>query len=176
MDLKTLNKKTDAKVCVVGIGLNANMLYYILTSSTEHEILMADPRYDLPHAGKYINGVTSFKFRKPTYDLIKELPLYSYQQRTSYVCTTTDIGDGTYIGPSAVIDYKTVLGKSCWVSRGATIGHDCKVGDNVFIGPGVTICGSVEIGDNCYIGAGAVIYDKISIDEQVIIRGGDVVK
>ena len=158
---------------IIGTGKNANMLLYEL--SKEHTPVLIDPKHKFPNAEKYINGVTSFTYWTDTYELLTDIPLYTYKQKSS-VTSNAVFEEGTYVGPNVVVDHQTVVGRSCWISRGSTIGHDCKIGNNVFVGPDVTICGSVVIGDGSFIGAKSLIYDNTQLPAKTVLRGASVWK
>lgn len=64
---------------------------------------------------------------------------------------------GTYIHPTAVVDFVATIGKRTRVGAGCTISRNVKIGDNCTLYPRVTIYPNVEIGNNVIIHAGAVI-------------------
>jgi UDP-3-O-[3-hydroxymyristoyl] glucosamine N-acyltransferase len=64
------------------------------------------------------------------------------------------IGDGTEVGPNAVIQEKVQIGKNCHVGANVSIRERCTLGDRVAIQPGVVIGSDgygYEFSDGCHV-------------------------
>lgn len=86
-----------------------------------------------------------------------------------------NIGNGSIIGPNAVLAPMSEVGRNVLVNYGATIGHHTVVGDFSCIGPNVAIGGKCTIKNGAYIGSGACIREKITIGTNAIVGMGAVV-
>jgi len=111
-----------------------------------------------------------------------------------------DIGDGTYIHPSADVFGDVKLGSHCWVGPGARIRGDygrIRIGDNTAVEENVviharpdeqtTIGAWVTLGHGCIvhnatihdwavIGMGAIVSDWSDIGEWAVVGEGTVVR
>jgi len=111
-----------------------------------------------------------------------------------------DIGDGTYIHPSADVFGDIKLGSHCWVGPGARIRGDygrIRIGDNTAVEDNVviharpdeqtTIGAWVTLGHGCIvhnatihdwavIGMGAIVSDWSDIGEWAVVGEGTVVR
>ncbi|MBN1178687.1 MAG: gamma carbonic anhydrase family protein [Anaerolineae bacterium] len=111
------------------------------------------------------------------------------------------IGEGTYVHPSADVFGDVTVGKGCWIGPGArirgdygtiVIGDYCSVEDNCVIharpgeqatignwvtfGHGAVIHNVTAIGDYAVIGMGAVVSDWATLGEWAVVGEGAVVR
>lgn len=86
-----------------------------------------------------------------------------------------EIGEGTYVGPGAVINRHTRIGRHVGINIGVTVSHDTTIGDFSTLSPGCHLAGQVRVGPGVFVGIGAVISDKLSVGEGAIIGAGAVV-
>jgi sugar O-acyltransferase (sialic acid O-acetyltransferase NeuD family) len=91
--------------------------------------------------------------------------------------TATDIviGDGTYVGPGALINRHVRIGRHVSINIGATVSHDTTIGDFSTLSPGCHLAGQVRVGPGVLVGIGAVVSDGLSVGEGAIIGAGAVV-
>jgi len=94
---------------------------------------------------------------------------------TSVVSASARIGDGSLVGPQAVIGSHVSCGRFFIANRVASAGHDCVFGDFCTIGPASAICGACILEDGVYVGAGAVLLPKTRIGRNAVIAAGAVV-
>lgn len=90
----------------------------------------------------------------------------------SHVSPSSKVGEGTFIGATAVIQGRSALGTHCIINTGAIVEHDCKVGRNVHLAPRSVLGGGVTIGDDTLIGLGASVRPGIRIGSGCIIGVG----
>jgi len=93
--------------------------------------------------------------------------------------TTTDIGEGLFIGHygAIVINEKAKIGKNCNISHGVTIGQAYRgklsgtptIGNHVWIGTGSVIVGKVVIGSNVLIAPNSFV--NIDVPDNSLVLG-----
>jgi len=122
------------------------------------------------------------------------MALYRFEDRVP------QIGEGTYIHPSAEVIGKVIIGKRCWIGPGAKIrgdygeivigdetsiedncvvharpGERCRIGSRVTVGHG-SVIHNATIKDYAVIGMGAVVSDWALVGEWAVVGEGAVVK
>lgn len=108
------------------------------------------------------------------------------------VVRDAEVGEGTVIGPCALVDAARV-GRDCRIGHGAAIHPGVWIGDRVFIGPGVIFCNDywpevgktgfsldsigvvIRVEDDANIGAGAIILPGVVIGKGAMVAAGAVV-
>jgi acetyltransferase-like isoleucine patch superfamily enzyme len=84
------------------------------------------------------------------------------------------VGDGTIIGPNAIVYEGVHIGKNCLIGDGAVIregtriGDSCVIGMYVTIGPCVTICRNSKVLDHCMIAGRTAIGQDCFIAQGVL--------
>jgi acetyltransferase-like isoleucine patch superfamily enzyme len=84
------------------------------------------------------------------------------------------IGEGTVIGPHAVVYAGAVIGRNCVIGDHASIREGTVIGDECVIGQGVSVHYDVQMGNKVrvitgsYITGGCVIGDETFIGAQVV--------
>jgi len=68
-----------------------------------------------------------------------------------------EVGEGTYVAPTAYLGKGCVIGRNAKILPGAFIGDNARVGDNTIIHANVTLYRDCSIGADCIIHAGCVI-------------------
>jgi UDP-3-O-[3-hydroxymyristoyl] glucosamine N-acyltransferase len=79
------------------------------------------------------------------------------RHHTAIVAPSSNIGDGTRIGPGVIIGDDTRIGANCIFHAGVVIGSDVTIGDNCEFFPNVVVRERVSIGSRVIINAGAVL-------------------
>ena len=74
-----------------------------------------------------------------------------------YVGYKADIGKGTIIQNSSIIEHHSVVGEFCNINPNITTGGFTYIGDYSTIHISATIINRISIGENCKIGAGSLI-------------------
>lgn len=87
----------------------------------------------------------------------------------------SDIQEGSYIAPGAILTADVKIGKCCIVNTGAIVSHECVIEDFCNISPGAVLCGNVRVGERSLIGAGSMIREKTWIRDNVVLGMGSVV-
>ena len=85
------------------------------------------------------------------------------------------IGDGSFIGPNAIINNGSVIGDTSIINSGAIVEHDNHYGRAVHLAPGVKTGGRARIGDYSFIGVGSTILPDIEIGSSVLVGAGSTV-
>lgn len=86
-----------------------------------------------------------------------------------------DLGSGTVVMASSVINCSTKIGKGSIINTGATVDHDNWIEDYVHISPGVTTGGNVKVGKGTWIGIGSIVSNNINITSGCTVGAGAVV-
>ena len=107
--------------------------------------------------------------------LDQQLNLFTVIDASAVLSKNVLIGEGSFIGPRAVINSLSDIGKACIVNSGAIIEHESSLGDAVHIAPGAVLCGNVEVGMHTLIGANATVLPGIKIGKNCVVGAGTVV-
>jgi sugar O-acyltransferase (sialic acid O-acetyltransferase NeuD family) len=83
-----------------------------------------------------------------------------------------ELGPGTMVFDSAVVNSGTRSGSACIVNTNSTLEHDCLLGDDVHVAPGAVVCGEVSIGSHTLVGAGATILPGLTVCEDCVVAAG----
>ena len=94
---------------------------------------------------------------------------------SAIISIDVQIGDGTVIMASVVLQSGAKIGKHCIINTKASIDHDCIIDDFVHISPSVTLCGNVVVGEGTHVGAAATIIPNIKIGKWCVIGAGAVI-
>jgi carbonic anhydrase/acetyltransferase-like protein (isoleucine patch superfamily) len=122
------------------------------------------------------------------------MAIYRFEDRVP------QIGEGTYVHPSAEVIGNVIIGKRCWIGPGARIrgdygeivigdetsiedncvvharpGERCRIGSHVTVGHG-SVIHNATIEDYAVIGMGAVVSDWATVGEWAVVGEGAVVK
>jgi UDP-3-O-[3-hydroxymyristoyl] glucosamine N-acyltransferase len=79
------------------------------------------------------------------------------------------VGDGTSIGPHAVVYYDVMIGEHCLIGDGASVRENCVIGDRCLIGRYVTINYETNIGNRTKIMDLTHITGRAQIGDDVFI-------
>jgi sugar O-acyltransferase (sialic acid O-acetyltransferase NeuD family) len=124
-----------------------------------------------------VGQLRSSEIRKELYRLIKShggsLPVVVSPR--ARVSPHAEVGEGTVIHHSAVINAEATVGRNCIINTGAIIEHGCRIGDHCHISTGVVINGEVVMGSGSFVGSKSVIANNIAIGSNVIVGAGSVV-
>ena len=91
------------------------------------------------------------------------------------VADDAKLGEGSFLGPFALIDAGVTVGRHVALWPAAQLGHDCAADDFAFVGRGAVICGRCRIGIGAYVGAGAVVSDGLTLGRFCVVGVGAVV-
>jgi sugar O-acyltransferase (sialic acid O-acetyltransferase NeuD family) len=86
-----------------------------------------------------------------------------------------ELGPGTAVFDSVVVNSGTVTGRLCILNTSSTVEHDCRLGDNVHIAPGAILSGGVTVGANSMIGAGSIIIQDVTVCAGCLVGAGSTV-
>jgi len=86
-----------------------------------------------------------------------------------------EIGAGSVLMASCVVNPMTVIGEHCIINTGACLDHDNKISDFVHVSPGAVLGGLVNVGCGSQVGIGACVKNVTTICDDVIVGAGAVV-
>ena len=95
--------------------------------------------------------------------------------KTAIIAPDVQIGEGTYIGKSAVLNSAAHIGRMCIVNTSAIVEHETIVGDFSHIAVGAVLCGRAEIAENVLVGANSTVIQNIQVGMESIVGAGSVV-
>jgi sugar O-acyltransferase (sialic acid O-acetyltransferase NeuD family) len=95
--------------------------------------------------------------------------------RSAVVASGVRLGEGSFVGPLAVVHTDASVGRGCIINSGAVVEHDNVLGDWVHVGPGSTLAGNVHVGTGTQIGLGARVLPGIRVGEWAVVGAGAVV-
>jgi sugar O-acyltransferase (sialic acid O-acetyltransferase NeuD family) len=91
------------------------------------------------------------------------------------VSTGCRIGDGSFVGPGAVLHVDASVGRACIVNSAAVVEHDCVLEDGVHLAPNATLGGAVVLRKGVHVGLGAVVLPNLAVGEWTVVGAGAVV-
>jgi sugar O-acyltransferase (sialic acid O-acetyltransferase NeuD family) len=121
-------------------------------------IAIANPEAKLNISEQLPQNTTYFTFKHPTASVYSD-----------------SIGQGTVIGPNAVITTNVKIGMHCLINCNVVIGHDTLIGDYCTINPAAFIAGNCAIGNGTFIGGGVCVREDIIISNANTVGLGAVV-
>lgn len=184
---------------MVGYGGHAKSIADCIERQGEYEIVgYTDPiRHDSPY--RYLgtdailqtcresgvsNAVLCLGYlgkgvvRQNLYYHLKELgfllPLIA--DPSAIISGSAEIGEGVFIGKSAIINAEAKIGRMAIINTKALIEHECIVGDFTHVAVGAVLCGQVEVGKGALIGANATVIQQRKIADYQIVPAGAVVR
>lgn len=93
----------------------------------------------------------------------------------AYVDTTTTVGAGIQVMPSATVHCFCTIGDHCVINTASSIDHESRLGDGVHVMGGAAIAGRVEIGDYAAIGTNATVLPDRRVGAGAFVGAGAVV-
>lgn len=121
-------------------------------------------------------GYNHMQIRKSTYEkFVTQIPFAKIVHSSSYVDSSSKLGDGVFILPGCTVDTGVVIGNNVLLNTGVVIAHDTTIENHCFISPAVSIAGKSLIKECCVLGINSTIIDNITIEPNIKIAGGSVV-
>ncbi len=74
----------------------------------------------------------------------------------AWVSESVELGEGSFIGPGAIVNANTYIGKHTIINTNATVEHNC------------------NIGDFCLINTSSILYSNINLIDETTIKVGEV--
>jgi len=84
------------------------------------------------------------------------------------------IGEGTYVGPLAVLHSDATVGRACIVNTGAVVEHDCRLEDWVHISPRAALGGGACVREGAHVGLGAILLPGLTLGPWATLGAGAV--
>lgn len=115
--------------------------------------------------------------RKEMYRKINEcgIRFVSIVHPSAKIHSQSEIEEGCYIGPNAVVGNGVRIGSATILESGAIIQAESRVDSSSYISAGVTVGNKVTIGSTTFIGLGSTILPDIRIGSGVMIDAGSTV-
>jgi sugar O-acyltransferase (sialic acid O-acetyltransferase NeuD family) len=88
---------------------------------------------------------------------------------------SVNVGEGCFIGASAIISVNVSLEPFALCNFGCTVGHEAMVGAGSVVNPGAHISGGVVLGACVLIGSGAQVLQYLRIGSGSVVGSGAVV-
>jgi sugar O-acyltransferase (sialic acid O-acetyltransferase NeuD family) len=125
-----------------------------------------------------IGHIRSVSERVTAYGRLKEigalLPVIC--SPLSYVSKHAEIGEGTIVMHSALINPGARVGVNCIINSKALVEHDAVIGNHCHISTGSIINGGTQVGERTFFGSGSVSKQYIIIPEGSFIKANTIVK
>lgn len=102
-----------------------------------------------------------------------ELPVIVHP--SAVVARDAQIGEGSFVGPLAVVNAAARIGRAVIVNSGVIVEHDGVVEDGVHLSPRACLAGTVTVGRGAWIGAGAVVKERVVVGAGATVGMGAVV-
>ena len=77
----------------------------------------------------------------------------------------SDVAEGSYIGPGAILDVNTKIGAANFIDAGCVLSEEVIVGVGNYLSPKVVICGHTRIGMANFFGAASCVRNGLSIGD-----------
>jgi sugar O-acyltransferase (sialic acid O-acetyltransferase NeuD family) len=88
------------------------------------------------------------------------------------VSRNAQLGPGTTVGHSVIVNSAAVVGDHCILNSGALIEHDVQIGDYCHISTGSLVNGGVRLGSGSFIGSGAMLREGLELPPFTVIGAG----
>ena len=121
---------------------------------------------------QYINLITDMSKRREVSDQLDQYGLlrFSYiHPTTTIIDFGTQIENGLFMYPNAVIYSNTQIGRDVLVHFGSAIAHNVKIGRGTYISGGAIIAGTTTIGEFCWFGLHSAVSDRVTLTDNVIV-------
>jgi sugar O-acyltransferase (sialic acid O-acetyltransferase NeuD family) len=130
-----------------------------------------------PSALVTVGQIKDWQLRVELFDRLKTIgaALPVVVSPHAYCSPRADIGSGTIVMHSALINTQVRVGENCIINSQALIEHDAVVGAHCHISTGAKLNGAVHVEEGCFIGSGAVIREGVRIGARCIVGAGAVV-
>ena len=124
-----------------------------------------------------LGGVNAWRKRKALGEQLQQamFDMPCIVHKDSMVSKSSQMSDGVYVGPLAIVNAASKIGEQCILNSGCIVEHDCVVEPYAHIAPGAVLCGGVKIGFGSHVGAGSVIREGISVGANSVVGAGSVV-
>ena len=124
-----------------------------------------------------IGGLGSSALRRKLYARAKGIGFFFPQivDPSASIAMDAVIGDGVFVGKTAVINANAIIETMTIVNSGAIVEHECRIGAFSHIAPGTVLCGAVTIGADVHVGAGSTIIQGLKVGDGTTIGAGSLV-
>jgi sugar O-acyltransferase (sialic acid O-acetyltransferase NeuD family) len=121
-------------------------------------------------------GYKHMVFRKSIFELLDGIiPFGKIIHTSSFVDSTSILGNGIFILPNCTLDKNVKIGDNVLLNTATVIAHDSEIKAHTFLAPAVNVAGKVLINECCIVGIGSTIIDNIIVGSNIQIGGGAVV-
>ncbi len=177
------NFGTDIEIEIIeNMDPKVNSIYDYPFVLNENKLRKTDISFWQPSSDSsfYLSSVSPSS-RSKIFEQFKEkfdLSLYKFPvsvHTSAVISLSSQILQGSYIGPLSIIAPFCEIGKFCFINRATSVGHHCQLADFVTLSAGVCIGSRTVFETGVNIGLGATIFDGVTIGEGSIIGAGSLV-
>lgn len=93
---------------------------------------------------------------------------------TAVISEGVVLGEGTFVGPKAVVHLDARVGTGCIVNTGSVVEHDCVLEDWVHISPCAALAGKCRVGEGAHMGLNSCLLPGISLGKWSQLGAGAV--
>ncbi|GIU32407.1 acetyltransferase [Shewanella sp. MBTL60-007] len=143
----------------------------------EHKVLGPLRHHRIEANSLLLMGVASCQLKQDLFSFYRGLgaSFITFSHPSSFVGRNVTIGEGSILGPNAVITTDVKIGLLSTINANTSIGHDASLGDFCTLSGHCDITGGVELGDRVFLGSHACIIPRVIIESDSIIGAGSVV-
>ena len=120
-------------------------------------------------------GYKHMDFRQAVFDRFKgKIPFANLIHPSSFVDSSTDLGEGVVIYAGSVVDAQSTLGDNVLLNCAVTVAHDTQIGSHSFLSPRVALAGFVHVGSRSVLGINSTVIDNITLCDGTRLGAGAV--
>jgi acetyltransferase EpsM len=93
---------------------------------------------------------------------------------TAVLARGVALGEGTYVGPLALLHTDMRVGRGCIVNSASVLEHDVLVEDWVHVSPRAMLGGEARVLEGAHVGLGAIVLPGITLGAWAILGAGAV--
>jgi UDP-3-O-[3-hydroxymyristoyl] glucosamine N-acyltransferase len=91
------------------------------------------------------------------------------------VINTSQIGEGTIIGPFSLALTGAVIGKDCIIGPYSLISHNVAIGDGCILNSGVMIANNSKVGKKCEFNIRSTVLDHLTICDNIKVAAASTI-
>jgi acetyltransferase EpsM len=93
---------------------------------------------------------------------------------TAVIARGVVLGEGTYVGPLALLHTDAHVGRGCIVNSASVVEHDVRVEDWAHVSPGAVLGGEARVLEGAQVGSRAVVLPGVTLGAWAMLGAGAV--